>query len=147
MYNLQQSGQQMPQYGWPQGSYGQQQPGQTYLQQQQPVWYDAAGVPMGGAAAGGQPQQQLPGAGFPGLADPYLQGSMPAGGVGALPDGTMMPGAYGLDGNGMRLPLPPGADGQQQQGQQGQQQPGRPPAQQPRPQNGRNAYEQVDDWE
>jgi hypothetical protein len=136
----QQQQQQQQQYEWPaQGTYGQQQP--PYMQ---PVWYDAAGVPMAAdpAAAAGQPYD-----GFQGPADPY----MPAAGMGALPDGSpLLPGAYGTgDGSGLvgLPPLPAPADGQQQQ----QQQQGRvAPAQQQQQQQqgrGRNAYEQVDDWE
>lgn len=138
MYNQQQPGQQPQQYGWPAGGYGQQPMGPPYMQQQQPVWYDAAGVPIG---PDGQPQQQLPYSGFPGLADPYMPAAVPAAGVGALPDGSLLPGAYGTDGSGLGLPLAPPADQQQQQ-------PGRVQPQQRRGQGGgRNAYEQVDDWE
>jgi hypothetical protein len=140
VYNPQQPGQQQSQqYEWPAGSYGQQQPmGSPYMQQQQqPVWYDAAGVPIG---PDGQPQQQWPYQGFSGLADPYMPGAVPAAGVGALQDGSLLPGAYGTDGSGLGLPLPPPADQQQQ--------PGRGQLQQRRGQGGgRNAYEQVDDWE
>jgi hypothetical protein len=139
VYNPQQPGQQQPQqYEWPAGSYGQQSMGPPFMQQQQqPVWYDAAGVPIG---PDGQPQQQLPYQAFPGLGDPFMPGAVPAAGVGALQDGSLLPGAYGTDGSG--LGLPPPADQQQQQ------QPGRGQLQQRRGQGGgRNAYEQVDDWE
>lgn len=137
-----QPGQQL--YEWPPGAYEQQQqqPPSSY---QQPGWYDAAGMPFGAVAPGGQaPQQQqqpqqAPYSSLPGLIDPYMAGAAAAGAAGPLPDGSMLPGPYSNDGGSIGLPAP--AE-QQPQGQQ-QQQAGRGQRQG----SSRNGYEQVDDWE